>query len=195
MDTRNNEEENDGGTDIGWLIEHLRARRERSANTSSKDDASPSFPGHAPGGGATRRAVDVLAFPEIVAALGEEELADASSAGACRACREKLLLAAALAEGREVVPAPRWRLRGIPACSPNPAERDLRVKELLAAAHAVAAKNLDCNATALDPQAKSRRQMVGASIARLCADPALLRASPTSAQPAPGCHDGEPRPS
>lgn len=192
-------DKHDADSDIDNLIAQIRRRREKSAGRDScdKDDpsAEPAFPPRA-----ARRAAPhcpeekMIAVAGIIAALDAEAQADESLADACRSCRDKLLLAASVAEGRpDPATAPRWRLRGIPSCRPDPAERDLRVQEVLAAARDIAAKAFACFDSIPSSMMEVRRLKISESIAHLCANPQLLREISSAAQAAPGYCDGAPR--
>ncbi len=197
MNFHNTDEENDrhdAEADIDNLIAQIRRRRQKSAGPDScdKDDpsAAPSFPPRA-----ARRAAPhcpeekMIAVAEIIAALDAEAQADESLADACRSCRDKLLLAASVAEGRpDPATAPRWRLRGTPSYRPDPAERDLRVQEVLAAAKDIAAKAFAC----FDSMPK-RRWRISESIAHLCANPHLLREISSAGLAAPESRISAPR--
>lgn len=192
-------DKHDAESDIDNLIARIRARRAKSAGRDScdKDDpsAEPAFPPRA-----ARRVAPhcpeekMIAVAEIIAALDAEAQADESLAEACRGCRDKLLLAASVAESRpDPANAPRWRLRGVPSCKHDPAERDLRVQEILARARDMAAKAFAYWDRMPSSRTELRRQKIIASIAHLCANPQLLREISSAAQAAPGSCDGAPR--
>lgn len=136
------------------------------------DDASPSSPPQLRDLKQTEVLPAFMNALQILRTLGKT---DESVSNVCRVCSEKLLLASRLAAGDEPASQPRWRISGMPAIKPDPAERKMRINEVLLSAF-MNAKRAAIFLKSRSQQEVSCARAVMKFIAHLRTNPTLLQA-------------------